>query len=724
MMKKITMILLLAVITATAVGIEEYLKIAGPLYQEKKLDAYGNMRYEVICRFNSMINGTFYNNFPELKELAVEDLSRIINEESRRLKVIKSGKQTYTAVPVRKKDEYPHIAGAHFEQNVIWPDGKVEKRPVFLFGFGVFQTMRNDVDFLGRLGINYSQGEIGPSHIYPQENVYSDKAVKNLERFLGKAEKYGMLMDLLISPHYIPKWFFEKNPDANRHLGGFLRVGINRPATMQLMRDAYGKALPELAKYPAIFSLAITNEPVAFIWHGDVDTPRLWLGYLQKKYCDIRNLNSKWDTEYKDFKDIKPVLAPPKVPFEFDSRIYDWMDFNAQRLAGWIGELGEVVGHYLPDKPQHSKMIQRNFRQYDLMQGVDVFYFSRNGSMNGFDGGVNFRSPLVSFNRAGEIQAMLLGCRKAPLLNTEHHLLRDRNHDPVPAGYIRAAYLHQALTGLSASIAWNWDYDGSNHDSIFAGSFRYRPGATEEYVRTGFDLMRLAPEVVAISEQEPQVGILYSRTNLLWNPDSENVFHEVYAAVSGNGINPVIIPDQVLASGKVMEKFPQLSVLILPDIQYLPDEAYSQLEVFAKSGFHSNRGVLVVGNLPRMTPYGKKRSVALFDDTAVTAEFVKNRELAIQRIGAELNKFSVRPLAAVYDHKDKISEQVFFRAAVFNGKIVGAAINLGEEPVELHWKKHKGNQISTFMDMAGLDKPDETGKFILNPWEVRLGYLN
>ena len=397
-------------------------------------------------------------------------------------------------------------------------------------------------------------------------------------------------------------------------------------------------------------------------------------------------------------------------------------DFNAARLAGWIGGLGKTVREYLPGKPQGTKMIQRNFKQYDLMQGVDVYYFTRNGELNGFDGGT--RPEANSFLHQMVARSLLLGARKAPLINSEHHLLRDRNVDPVPAGFVRAAFFTDALTGLNGSIAWNWDWDGSNRNSLFIGLFRYRPRATEEYVRTGLDLMRLAPDVAAISGVEPEVGILYSRANLLWNQESIETLNRTFAAVSAAGLQPVVIPDQVLASGKLAERFPELKVLILPDVRYLPDEAFAGLEVFMQQGFHDNRGVLAVGGLPELTPYGKKRDTAIFDDTAVSVERLAIADAEADKVARQLEKFAVKPAVTLTAADGKPVRNVFFRSAMRDGHRIVAAVNLSGEPTaDLQWRDASGKPRA-MTDIASLTPEGTKPEFRLAPWQVVLGELN
>lgn len=156
-------------------ALDAYRKEVKPFLEEKKLDAYGKMRHLLINRFQSQLEGSFYNNVPELREPARREVEEMAAAETRRLQAIAAGKASAVPVPVRKRGEYPRIDGAKLVQNVVWPDGKTEERPVYLFGFGAFRGMWSDLDFLGELGINYIQAEVGPSHVYPEENRYDDR---------------------------------------------------------------------------------------------------------------------------------------------------------------------------------------------------------------------------------------------------------------------------------------------------------------------------------------------------------------------------------------------------------------------------------------------------------------------------------------------------------------------------------------------------------------------
>ena len=185
-----------------------------------------------------------------------------------------------------------------------------------------------------------------------------------------------------------------------------------------------------------------------------------------------------------------------------------------------------------------------------------------------------------------------------------------------------------------------------------------------------------------------------------------------------------MIPDQVLASGELAERFPELKVLILPEVRYLPDEAYAGLEVFMQQGFHDNRGVLAVGGLPELTPYGKKRDTAIFDDTAVSVERLAIADAEAGKVARQLEKFAVKPAVTLTAADGKPALNVFFRSAVRDGRRIVAAVNLSDEPTaELQWRDASGKP-GAMTDAASLTPEGVKTNFRLAPWQVVLGELN
>ena len=60
-------------------ALDAYRKEVKPFLEEKKLDAYGKMRHLLINRFQSQLEGSFYNNVPELREPARREVEEMLS---------------------------------------------------------------------------------------------------------------------------------------------------------------------------------------------------------------------------------------------------------------------------------------------------------------------------------------------------------------------------------------------------------------------------------------------------------------------------------------------------------------------------------------------------------------------------------------------------------------------------------------------------------------------
>jgi len=681
---------------------------AAPIEKQGRLDLYGRMRLLLIEKFLGLLEIDRANGRKELVGYAERDLANLIAAETARLRAISEGKAQPVATPRRVNDDYPRIVGSHLEQKVRWPDGTVETRPVFLFGFGPFEGSRRDIEFLGAMGTNYTQSEIGPSHVRPAENEWDENLIQDRRNFFARAQNSGVLVDFLPSPHYVPDWLFEKHPGWNVNLGGFLRIALNQPGVKKFYAETTKKLLHAFKNSPNLWSVCVANEPAILFTYGDPDVTRLWHEYLIKKFGTLEKLNSVWCTSYKDWGDIREYREPPSQPYAHDPELFDWMRFNDRRLADWLAWLADVAKEARPEAQTHAKMMWRAFSQYDLLQGVDVYEFGKIGTLNGTDG-ANYLTD-----------AMMLSVRPAPIINTENHLLGDRDTNDVPTGHVYSNVWLQALSGVSGSVAWAWERKDDDPNSPFVGLFQYRPGATEEYVRAGLDLMRLMPDVVAMMERQPEVAVVYSRTSMLRDADAEPPLQSAFKALAEANIPTTVITEQTLAEGDLSKKFPKLKVIVLPGCGFLPNDAWRGLEAFLKRGYHEGLAVLCVGaNVASRDEYAKPRNAAMFHDTAVIAKSIPDAGGIVQALrslgaSAEFRLIDAKSHQPVKD--------VICLTARRDGKILAAAVSQADAPLTCTWVNAKGEAM-TFQDNIPLQPTGATKEFTLQPRQVVCGTL-
>ena len=696
-------------------------------------DSYAAMRVRLVERFLGYLAIDVKNNRSRLASYAARDLGRLIGAETSRIDSILAGRTDPAVSPRLVPDEKPRIVSGHLVQRVRWPNGRIETRPVFLFGFGAFAGVRRDIEWLGALGANYSQTEMGPRRTMPKPGVWSDKRIEGYRRFAQRAHGAGVLIDLLISPHYMPKWAMKQNPSWNVHLGGFIKYAINRPGVKKLLGESTERMLRELSPEPALWSVCLANEPAAFRWTRDKDTRPMWNAFLKDRYKNIGALNRRWGTDHESWDAVPAYRTPPRRPYQPLPGLYDWMRFNDSRLADWLAWLDSRAKRGAPDRITHVKMLHRHFSQFDLLQGVDIARFGLLGDVNGMDGGHSPADPEASPRRAIDAgyvtgtNVMLRGVRNRPIFNTENHMLRDRGINDVYPGHVRATLWLQALSGMSASAAWAWDRADDRPKQPFVGLFQYRPGATEEYIRTGLDLMRLMPKVTAIAEAPPEVALLYSRTAMLRNHTAPGPFLRAFEALNGIGVPVTVVTEQALAAGRARAVHPSLKVLVIAGATHLPDDAFAGLEQFLVEGFvDKTAACIVVGpDVAGRNEYDRPRPLRLFEDTGVALVRLPSADAKDfrRRLTESLAGLGVAPEYRLVEAAGREPlPEVYFRAARTDKGVVASAVNTLTTPVKCYWADSRGREM-VFHDECRLVSSGERTIFELRPLQVVCGPL-
>lgn len=630
--------------------------LAQSVKNKDRSDAYANMRVELSARYMDWLEDDVKQNRTEMVALEMWGMERLLPLTRGYLRGLDDGSIHPVATPRLLPDDQPRINGRQLVQTVKWSDGRIEKdRPVFLFGFGHFGLSRQDVGWLGNLGCNYAQWEMGPSQVWSGPNKWDDNAVAQFHQFFKNAQNAGVLVDLLLSPHYMPEWQFEKHPHWRAHLGGFVRFPINDPEVNAFLRGTNNKLLDSFSDLKQPWSICVANEPVAFKWSLDLGTTkRLWQQYLIERFGSVQAMNKRWKTTYKNFAEAPVYAEPPSEPFPQEPALYDWMRFNDQRHSSWVNSLAVNVGRRPENKPTHAKMISRSFQQYDLLQGVDIHQFANIGTLAGMDHSIGAHAlgpkgsglAFMPYNDIVEYMLMSSSGRR-PIANTENHLIPDRTGDIFPDRHMTAALWLEALYGMSTSAAWAWERTGNTSDAFF-GLFANRPNYMEEYVRGGLDIMRLAPEVAAFVNTEPRIAVLYSRTTMLRNTDGPKSLFQASRALIDSGIPFTVITEQTLSDRRFRDLFPNVNLLILPGVTHMSDEAWSGMMSYLKVGFTSNEAaVIAIGDgEPIKDPYDVERVQNLFRDTQIAALKVSSNDkdqTLIEDLRRAIAQFKIEP---------------------------------------------------------------------------------
>ncbi|MBL8993876.1 MAG: beta-galactosidase, partial [Spirochaetia bacterium] len=303
------------------------------------------------------------------------DLEKRISETAASLKSLLAREKT--ALPVMRYAGGPiTLTGGHFVGDRIDENGRTSRGPVQLLGYGHFGQIKKDIPRLQDYGHNIIQQEIGPkSTVFaPRDSGNFSVDFKVLDEsilpMLKNAEAAHVSVNLLLSPHYFPKWAAEKWPEvANPTSGNFLQIIPDAPEAKAVVEAHIRAVVSKVRGLPALQSLTLANEPELIDTRKSPFSQNHWKEWLEKRHGKIESLNKRWGASYKNFAEV-PMQDPNRA--EPTPAFYDHSVWNAERFAAWHRWMAEVVHKDAPEIPVHVKIMQNIFERSDRMgRGVD-----------------------------------------------------------------------------------------------------------------------------------------------------------------------------------------------------------------------------------------------------------------------------------------------------------------------------------------------------------------
>lgn len=636
----------------------------------------------------------------------LETMAKKLGEE---LKESLAGRRGFAAVPRWTGEKRPVVKGGSFVAPVRVPGGAAAERPVFFNGFGHFGQVVNDMEKWPDYGANMIQIEVGPSVIFPREGQTNQAPVRALLRTLDRAQKAGVAVCLLISPHYFPEWALAKWPHLRKHREGFLQYCLHAPEGQELLRDFLGALLPAIKDHPALHSICLSNEPV----NEEEPCPAAqqpWQVWLEQHHRTITNLNSLCGSNFAAFAAVP--LPNPFGPRPAGALWMDYIRFNQEFFAGWHGRLAETIHQIAPGLPVHAKaMTWTMLNDGDIKYGVDATLFGGFSDLNGNDA-VNFYEfgdgPFAQgwqMNAMGhDLQRSVL---EAPVINTENHLIADRDTRFVPAAHIRAALWQAAVHGQGATAIWVWERT-FDPKSDFAGSIMHRPACAAAVGVVNHDLNRAALEMTAIQQAPPQALLLQTVTAGVWDGGRHtDCLGKLYTALSFTGLKLGFITERQLEAGIV----PMAPVVFIPGLKHFSEAALTTLRRF--------QGRLVfVGEGGGLThdEYGRPRTSTLpgenlnFRHGATSA-----RDLHTQLL-SRCAAWNLHPAVELRGPEQQPAWGVEWRSAATREGLVVNLCNYLKAPTTVTWNQ-PGRRVAARDVLTG-DLVD--GSLRLAPLEVRL----
>ena len=670
--------------------------------------SYPRITYTVLDNFLGYVEDDIHHSAIQRAEEQLGDMEVMAARLGSQLKEALCGRRRFADVPRWTARRRPLAKDGSFIAEVRLPDGSTAKRPVFFNGYGHFGQVVADMEKWPDYGTNIIQIEFGPNSVFPAEDKVSDVPVKAMLATLDRAQKAGVAVCLLISPHYFPDWAKAKWPHLWKRREGFLNYCLHAPESQALLRRYVAIAIAPLKDHPALHSICLSNEPV------NEEEPcepakKLWQAWLENRHGQVGRLNARYGTKYGSFAEV-----PLPSAAEADASRQRWMDFvrfNQEFFAGWHQMLADAVHAVAPDLPVHAKaMTWTMLNANDLRFGVDATLFGRLSQINGNDS-VNFYDfNDGEFAQGWQLNAMALdlqrSVRNAPIFNTENHVIMDRETRYVPAEHIRAALWQAAVHGQGATTIWVWERSFDPKGDLF-GSIMHRPACAEAVGRVNCDLNRAAREVTALQQSPPRLLILHSVTAGVWDRDLYgNCLDRLYTALSFTGLKIGFVTERQLESGEI----PVAPVLFVPGIEHLTDAAAAGLRKF--------RGRTVfVGRQDLLThdEYGAAANRTISADPVWFGPARVARDWYVP-IMAELSQWNVRPDVELRDADGQPAWGVQWRTAPTPQGLIVNLCNYRKTPavVELI----RGGQHAAGEDVLSGQRSD--GRLILAPLEVKL----
>ncbi|MFA7052548.1 MAG: beta-galactosidase [Kiritimatiellia bacterium] len=557
------------------------------------------------------------------------------------------------------------------------PDGRTERGPVLLTGYGHFGQVKNDIEKLPGYGCNIIQVEFGPNSVLPQEDETSDHAINEFLALCDRAAQANVSVILLLSPHYFPQWAFEKWPDLAECRGGFFTFCVHDPRARSVLEKSLRQVIPRVMNHPALHSVCLSNEPIGVDLSACRVTAKAWPAWLEKRHGTIAALNARWGTTHADFASI-PVPAPV---FVATPACLDFIRFNSETFAGFHRWMADLVHEMAPGLAVHAKiMMGAHFiKTLHGFWSVDPEAFAALSQYNGNDAYSLYDKTGGTWNngwrhcQAGyDYQRSMADL---PVVNSENHLIADRDVGVIPPAHLYATLWQNAIHGQSTTTIWVWER--CNDDvSDLAGSILHRPDCVEAVGRCGLDLNRLAYEIAALQNLAPEVVLLWSRSSVVLGTDHEHVLDDTYEAANFLGRPLGFASEQKLEeavrTGVLPRPLDTAKVLLLPQVTHLPDAAREGIKKLRAAGVR----VVAIGAMPERNDYNQAKRIQGLETLAKPRDARALFPLLTARAAA----WGLPPAPQVTDAAGRPLFGVEIRSTPYQGGVVASVCNHLREP--------------------------------------------
>lgn len=552
-------------------------------------------------------------------------INKLLEDSLQQADSILAGKEKPLSVPEIKKGMKPQVADGSFS---------IDGQKIFFLGPNTWTIHYTQIAGIGKCGFNFMDF----NQLKGNDIVYKNEAFsipKREQPFNGnmitEAENNGV-------------YFFGRMWEGNKRLTEPLLVELEK----QL--ESNSGASKTLDKSPNLTYFVTQSE--TFQREKDmVKAEEFFQLYLQKKFGDIKKLNSALGTAFTDFKEIKnkDISSAGSLKYEY------FLSERASQVE-MLKLFNEAKRKYFKT-PFSTHFSTLNLYAYDpIMGAADYEQIWKNFDIIGWDGGIGPDDRHYAMRWSND---ETLHCDLArsfypdkPIANNEAHNIPGKHGAEISSEYVYAALFQPFLHGRNAAVLWLWDIDGhgawGNH--IFTRANTHHAAA-----RIALDLRRLVEFITPFQKLNGPVAVLYSLPSMVEGSYIKN-FISVYEGVFFTGFPVKFVSEAQVEAGKLGD----YKLLIVPGAKRVSEKTFQAIAGFSKKG---GKILLVGADSLGQDEYGKPvASREPVRKNMLSCPF-STPENYFSRICSLLDEMKLKPAIEVRDFDGKRPWAVEYRNA-------------------------------------------------------------
>ena len=437
------------------------------------------------------------------------------------------------------------------------------------------------------------------------------------------AEKAGVMVSFLLSPHYFPSWVYDEYPETK------IKSVRSYDISTDVVKDMYAVMGREIARvlknFTNVNDICVHNEDRYLLYEDSKNLP-LFQAFLKEKYGDISSLNSAYGTNYVGFDEI-----PMPNGLERSSATYDLAELTNKLVLESRKVSYEAIKSVWQEVNVSGKLQAPHVFSKDLnrfTQGLNPIGEGRVFGLHGMDGGITYNNGEfldTTFAEGNPLSIYMLydyvtSDISAPILNMEDHIDTDGDETCIEEiGKNSARYMWEACVhGRGSSAIWQWARTNDTSNAMVRGRITYRPDQMAKVGHTALDVNRLSNEVAALFNTKRTVQILYSRPSVNRNYVVLDAMQKAYAAASYSGQKSYILTDSDY------DNINHSDLLIVPAAKYASKRLVNDILTYLNDG---NEVVLLGDFCLKYDEYGRPHDEQLLNEIYAKATVIPVEEV-------------------------------------------------------------------------------------------------